>query len=126
MIGIKAWYVNIAIILARHKMILIKLLLRRHRRDIRSHLAKGSRKSAAQGILVLLVESGLLYCTIWVRRLDFSSTFNQTYLREIQALFIVSVLFNKGSLTAEWPHALSSAIPPLVVSMNHFLFTNAR
>ncbi|KAI1787241.1 hypothetical protein LXA43DRAFT_1166250 [Ganoderma leucocontextum] len=37
-----------------------------HRRCIRSHVASGPRSTLVEGVLTLLVESGALYCTLWV------------------------------------------------------------
>ncbi|KAL1736414.1 hypothetical protein EV714DRAFT_198488 [Schizophyllum commune] len=37
-----------------------------YRRDIKRHLALGSRKSQVEKVLLLLLESGFVYCLVWV------------------------------------------------------------
>lgn len=41
-------------------------LFRRHRRSVRAFLGTGNRKTQAERLMALLVESGALYCFIWV------------------------------------------------------------
>ncbi|KAI0315584.1 hypothetical protein OF83DRAFT_1061836 [Amylostereum chailletii] len=61
-----------------------------HRRSIKAHLNNGSRKTAVQSIMALLVESGILYCIVW-------------------AMFILSKIAKLG----RFRHSLANAIPQL-------------
>ncbi|KAI0808344.1 hypothetical protein C8Q74DRAFT_1187806, partial [Fomes fomentarius] len=46
---------------------LIGLKAWQHRRLVRAHLTQGTMRTQVERTLLLLVESGLLYCTLWVR-----------------------------------------------------------
>ena len=54
---------------------------RRHWRDIKAYLAS-STTSTVQSALVLLVESGLLYCAVWVRRWYFPACRDVSNVRD--------------------------------------------
>ncbi|KAL1710159.1 hypothetical protein EV121DRAFT_275732 [Schizophyllum commune] len=47
LVGVKVWYES-------------------YRRDIKRHLALGTRKSQVEKVLLLLLESGFVYCLVWV------------------------------------------------------------
>jgi len=65
-----------------------------HRKEIRERLGDESRTTAAQSILVLLTESGFLYCVIW-------------------AIFIFSTIYSEKYST-HVTHAVSCTLPPIV------------
>ncbi|KAI0030276.1 hypothetical protein K488DRAFT_54556, partial [Vararia minispora EC-137] len=44
----------------------------RHRQEIRDHLISGTRRTMVERLLALLVESGVLYCAVWVNPFDCS------------------------------------------------------
>ncbi|KAI0310516.1 hypothetical protein OF83DRAFT_1228509, partial [Amylostereum chailletii] len=47
-----------------------------HRRLIRKHIQSGDGKTQVEKVMTLLVESGVLYCCVWVRPLPFVSQSN--------------------------------------------------
>ena len=48
-----------------------RLKNRQHRRSIVMYLKQAPRRTQVERTLALLIESGILYCTLWVRIIDF-------------------------------------------------------
>ncbi|KAI1788216.1 hypothetical protein LXA43DRAFT_1084491 [Ganoderma leucocontextum] len=69
-----------------------------HRRCIKMHVANGPRNTLVEGVLTLLVESGALYCTLWV----------------------VVVVWQIGESTIDDPHLRSSVFFSPKFSGNHW------
>ena len=62
----KAWFVS-SFIQCRISVEYMTYSCRVHRRCIRRRVASGSHNTQVESIFALIVESGALYCTLWVR-----------------------------------------------------------
>jgi hypothetical protein len=68
LIGYKAWYVCVSLNLSSdNDLPLNTIRVRRHHKRIGPQLWIGSRRTMAERVMTLLVESGGLYVCVWVR-----------------------------------------------------------
>lgn len=65
LVGYKAWCVTM-VAESLNTFNTPYIFVRCHRRDIQAYLGNAGTTSAVHSVLVLLVESGFLYCIIWV------------------------------------------------------------
>ena len=64
LVACKAWC---GLLSSNHRVILtFKCITRKHRQFINSQFGSGRKRTNTENILILLIESGVLYCLVWV------------------------------------------------------------
>ncbi|KAL1712644.1 hypothetical protein EV715DRAFT_213331, partial [Schizophyllum commune] len=90
LVGIKLWCVFVVyfLVLCLRKMFILTHARRLYRRNVRASMKLMTGGGQVGGILVLLVESGVVYCVVWILEMS-SITHNVDYLMNFGALTFV-------------------------------------